>query len=83
MKFVYKRRTKKLKRLKFCCTRCGCKFIADLIPDCDYQYSEYLSQNEKDFIQGYVRIRTICPDCGNVVLYGKHIDLYKNGTVLK
>ena len=86
MKFVYKRVTRKLKRLKFTCKRCGCKFITNLHPDCTIEYSEFNRPGPNQqpvFVRGFVFIRTTCPDCGKIVEYDKSIDLFRNEKRIK
>ena len=78
MRLAYKR-NRKFRRLKFKCQRCGCKFITHLYPDCTFEYQEIMDGAHDDlpnrFIKCFVKIRTKCPDCGDIVEYPKRIDL--------
>ena len=80
MKFVYKRATRKLKNIKFYCKRCGCKFMANLYPDCTAEYDEFTKREGErtTFIQGFTNIRCVCPDCGEIAEYDKIIPLIKD-----
>ena len=87
MKIIYKRATKRIKRLKFKCLRCGCKFLANLNPDCSYDYAEYIERNSPDsqpvFIQGFVNIKSTCPECKKVIEYDQKIDLFRDDRRVK
>ena len=84
VKRVTKRRTRRLMGLKFKCSRCKTEFKADLVPDCTFEYDHVLIGPEKDLVGAFVKIQTMCPDCGKILNYEKRIDLYdKNGVFIE
>ena len=84
MKIVIRRKTKKLRKLKFYCPRCQATFLADLYPDCTFEYNDVLISPTKDLVTSFVKIQTTCPDCCKIINYGKRIDLYnRNGVFIK
>ena len=77
--FVYKRKTRKLRWLKFKCPRCGAKFITHL-SNCQFDYGNDIYDHvTKNIVCGFTRIRTSCPDCKETVQYGYRIDISNNG----
>ena len=78
MKLVLWRKNRKLRKLKFKCTRCGAVFIADLYPDCQFKFDSFLrgmtqDRKQQRFTDAFHSISSICPDCGEMVFYKKSI----------